>query len=448
MKEFDVKFEKGFTAGLRRSEKASRNVEGLVECYNLKPDESGLIPFEPLTDRAISVAVSHPYPQLFIGEKYNILATSSIIYEVSNAWAKTSKLTGLTVGDIWDFADFRDYFVMSNGVKIVYIDLVSDPGVPAYASIASSATFPRCLTYCAYKGQLIGGNVKTSWHSRSTYSLVWSGIGNVDFTPDRENDAGFMNTYRRGNVQRVMRLGDVVMVYSDNSILMLFPSAQMFGMKELQSIGIPCKGAVGGSYDQHVFLDLNDELWRVTTSGQDPKLEKLGYQEFMETLTAVNVVISHDWEKNEFYISDGVKCYLLTDQGLCQVLQLVASAGSLDGASVGTFTTSANAYALVVSDIMDFGLRGMKTLGFLELGIDDTGTVTVAVDYRHSKAAGWSTTGYKTVNKEGAVYVGITAPEFRYRIKSTTYAATNLDYVTAKVKITDKRYYRGVNNAR
>lgn len=441
MKEFDVTFDKGLTKGLRQFTSGQRNSLGLTTLRNAKPSETGLIPYEPLTDRDIATTVTHPKPQLFIGEKYRILADQGTIYEISDAWAKTSKLSGLSTDDVWDMADFRDYFVMTNGAVIVYIDLVTSPGVAAYNSMASSSTFPRFLTCCAFKGQLIGGNVKTSWHDASTYSVVWSGIGNVDFTPDAENDAGYMHGYKKGNVLRVLRLGDVVMVYCDNGIFALKPKGQFYGKQEILDIGIPAKSAVNGNFHKHVFVDSNDYVWRITS---DLKAERLGYQEFISPMTQGSIVVSHDWEKDEFYITDGTTSFLLTNFGLCETFLRPTSVGAVDGDSVGTFTSASDVTMLATTDVMDFGLRGMKTVGNIELGIDDDSTVQVAADYRYNKATAWASTGWKTVNLEGVAWLGITAVEFRLKVKASAYANVNLDYITAKIKVSDKRYVRGI----
>ena len=448
MKEFDFPITTHLGKGLRPYRSNTRNSDWATECYNAKPSEQGLIPFEPLTDRMVSVVYAHPFPQVFIGYKYRLLADSATIYELNGAWAKTSKLTSLSTDDIWDFIDFGDYWVLLNGAVIAYIDLVSDPGVPAYASMASSATFPRIATGTNFKGRLVGGNVKTAWHGADTGSVIWSKIGSVVFTPDKQNTAGLWRTPFDGDVKRVMRLNDVVMVYCENGIVAMAPAlvgtAAGFGFKELAHVGIPAKGAAGGNENKQVFVDQENFLWRAEGNG---KLEKLGYQEYMANLTAANIVISYDSGKDEFYISDGVTGYLLTQWGLCQVLQSVGSAQYVDRDSVGSFTASADNDFKLTTDDLDFGVRGRKTLTEVELGIDDDGTVEVATQYRYDKKNSLTTHPWVPVNIEGVAHPRTTAPEMRIKIRSSDYTNVNLDYIKAHIQFDDRRYVRGIGGS-
>lgn len=438
MKEFELPINE-LNKGLRPYQGSKRNTGFMDTLINAKCAQADLIPFEPITDRSIDVTVSHPFPQIFIGSVFRILATSTIIYDVNTSWAKTSKLTSLSTDDIWDFMDFGDYLVLLNGAVIVYYDVSGT----AYTSMASSSTFPRFLTGTNFKGQLVGGNVKTSWHDCGTKSLVWSKIGDVDFTPDKQNTAGYWQNVWDGDIKRVMRLNDVVMVYCENGVVAAIPSGPTFGFKELSGVGIPVKGAAGGNELEQVFVDQKNFLWRVKGNGE---VIKLGYQDYMANLTAANIVISYDPSEKEFYITDGVTSYLLTEWGLSEVWQAPTSVASIDGDSLGVYTDLSNVTFELITDILDFGVRGLKTVEFMELGIDDANTVQTAVAYRYAKGGSFADLAYQVNNNEGVSHIGASAEEFKLKVKSSNYTGINLDWIKVHYKFTDKRYTRGQRN--
>jgi len=363
MREFEFPIEDQIKAGIKPYRKTQRNVAGLETLINAKCGKEGLVPFESINDRRIGVTPSWPFPQLFVGGVYRLLADSATVYEISSTWTKTSKLTSLSTDDIWDFIDFGDYWVLLNGAVIAYYDVENTQ----YANMASSSTFPRILTGTNLKGRIVGGNVKTSWHDCGTQSVVWSKIGSVDFTPDRTNTAGYRQTLFDGDVKRVMALNDVAMAYCENGIMRMTPSGTTFGFKDMKGLGVPAKGAAGGDHNRHVFVDRQNFLWRAEGNGE---LKKLGYQDEMATLTAASIVVAYDPLKQEFYIGDGSKSYLLTDYGLSQVWQSPTSVDSVDGDTVGVAINLSNMTFELVTDDLDFGSRGLKSIGQLELGAD------------------------------------------------------------------------------
>lgn len=63
MREFYSQFREGLAKGLRPHRRTVRGVEALIECFNVKPTEAGLIPHSVST--SISGTMDWPLPQLF-----------------------------------------------------------------------------------------------------------------------------------------------------------------------------------------------------------------------------------------------------------------------------------------------------------------------------------------------------------------------------------------------
>lgn len=448
MREYEHNFMEGLRKGLRTHQDNPTNEQALLECYNTKPSPNGLIPYEPITDPLTGATVDWPFPQLFIGSGFRILATDTKIYQVASDWTATLKIT-TTESGVWDFLDFGDYFILVNGAKIVAID----PSDNSYSAADSSTHMPRFATGCNFKGQIVGGNIKTTWHGCGINSVVWSDIGSASFTPSKKNEAGFRHMFWEGEVLRVKRLGDVVMVYGDNGIAALPPVSEpvvTFGMKELLNIGIPCKSAVGGDEHSQAFVDNNGWLWKVV-EGQMPK--KLGYQEFMTNLTASKIVVSYDPGEDEFFISDDSTCYVLTPYGLCEGYQLVTTVAHLDGTTYGVFSDTEDYEFRIKSDTLDFGTRGFKTLSGMDLGIyhpatygEDDVVSYGSLDIRSDRTSDFSQTRKEWIrtNDMGNVTPQVSAEEFRLRVKVSRFENVKLNYIRSHVKVVDRRTLRGV----
>ena len=63
MKEFNFPYNEGLHIGLLPNDRFRRNVPGLLECYNMKVDESGLVPYVAIIDPLTGAPTySWPYP--------------------------------------------------------------------------------------------------------------------------------------------------------------------------------------------------------------------------------------------------------------------------------------------------------------------------------------------------------------------------------------------------
>ena len=125
--------------GLRRSPQAIINSFDLVELKNLEPTPEGLVPYHPV-EQAISygdlaaggLIEDFPFPQLFIGKRYVVLAGSSKIYLVNRYdfsqplielatydADNPSSTTTINEGGAWHFVDMQDSWILYNGTSLV-----------------------------------------------------------------------------------------------------------------------------------------------------------------------------------------------------------------------------------------------------------------------------------------------------------------------------------------
>ena len=435
MREFEWPFEEGLRKGLRREEFSPAREQQLVECWNLRPRATGLLPIVDITN-PFSETISWPFPQVLVGRNLSLLADTSAIYTCDSSWATTVAISGIPVGSCWDWADFGDHLVMTNGERLIQ----RNGHTGAWTSSTGTTTVPLMKTVCNFRGQCIAGNFD-SWYDCGTNFVAWSDIGSLDFNPSQRNEAGYTIMPLSGEVLRVMPLGDVVIVYCESGVAVLKPAQQYFGMAELLPIGIPGKGAGGGSDHGHVFVDYNGELWKLD---RGLKAQKLGYQEYMTTLDADQIMISYNAGENEYYISDGTLTFVLTPFGLCQSYQLPTSLAFVDGVLVGVSSNGTDIEGRIVTDVVDFGIRSFKTVSVLELGGHSPNGFQACVDWRSSNSGSFLRSTWLVSNPTGFVTPIVTAHDFRLCAKSSNYVGMELRYLTARVKNVDRRAMRGV----
>jgi len=455
MKEFDYTFDKGLVIGLRPREDNPRNSQALTDAFNVRASKDGLIAYIPVIDPTSSTVSKWPFPRLYIGKSVNILADNSNIYEVSSGWAKTEVLDlGTTVTTPWAIADFHDYVVMASDVLID-----RNPTTGLWSVVEPSSTMPLFKTCCNFKGQLIGGNVNSDWYDCGVGHVIWARPGSTNFLSDKRNAAGYMPMPFGGEVYRTLPLGDSVVVYGSSGLAVLSPissPAPGFGVAVSYDFGIASVGAVAGDDSVHVFVDEGGQVWAI---GADGKVTLLDYKEFMDELTAEDIVVSHDPQQKKFFISDGTKTFLLatieatTDlgvvtksYGMTEVYQHPTNVQFSNSGLLGIYNASSDAEFRIATDILDFGLRAQKTTQTIELGISASDDCYVAVDWRTDKSASWNTVGWNFVNPQGIATVICAGTEFRLKVKCDDYSDVNLDYMTIRFKLTDKRSIRGKYN--
>ena len=504
MREFAFSIKDSFEKGLRPSSRSGLNAPYLTQSQGAKPSIYGLVPYEavtqPMTDAYLSgesITKSFPFPQLIRGKGVTLLATANILYEVDESdWTLTElTLSADILGTgLWHFIDMYNFWFLFNGTEIVYkTNIGALEGGDPIIKVASS---PTIQTGCYHRGRAFMAGFDTNfWSDDWSHILrkwkedisphikvddsitgnyvLWSTIGGGDtlflLRPDlmiegpsesvtgtfdfprimeyfKRNEMGLMPMPWQGTVRVVKPLGKNVIVYGDDGISALIQVSDptpTFGLQHLLSVGIAGRGAVGGTEKEHVFLDNAGFLWRL---GVDLRLEKLDYQEYLINYLDVDMAISYDDIEDEYYICSASDNMILTRKGLGQGVETFSSLYNVAGSLVAIPTTiSGRTSSIVVTDSFDLGLRGIKNLSFVDLGIVSTEDVEVAIDYKYNKASAFARTPYVTLNAEGWAYINTSGIEFRLVIKCDDYTKPKITYANVRYKRIDNREVRGLD---
>jgi len=417
--------------------------------------------------------VTWPWPQIRFLEYYTLgfalISTNLWLYELycdtSDVWQATAiknlgTYTNIDQIDVAESGNFYLLTVFGRPSGTIAIDsYIRNPGTgtPLITQLPASY-IPESIAVCNYNGQFILGGIlhgnNTKFGDAGLNTVMWSQIGRVEFRIDDSTTrtAGYMNMpwgeWKTGVVYKVKKLGQKVLVYGDGGKGFLVPINQPvsgYGFERVSGAGIRSGFHIDGDDEVHGFIDADYDFWIVKG---DYQFQKLGYNEFMKDLVENGTTkVSYESQSKRFYISNGVKGYVLTEQGLYSTHQLVTSIGNYRGQTLcGFFDDSEDEEYRLVTDTLDFGIRGIKTVETMDIGVDSPTEVYGAVDYRYDKTGDFARSTWKRLNKEGSVGIIQSAPEFRLCVKSTSYADVNVDYINTMIKVVDKRMIRGAYN--
>ena len=453
MREYELIIDEALKNGLTPLRTTPFNSQLLQECLGFRLGRGGLEKYEvkdnPLP-ATLDLLYYWPFPQYITGELHNILVVrdelvnhEDIVYSVSNDHSTFSLIATLPVliygsyGTLMEVADFGEYAIMVNGVVIIYWDTT----LATWKTITTSTTIPLMRTICNFKGQVVGGNITNTWHDCDNTFYVWSKIGNVDFTPDNFNTAGYRRCPFGGNVYHTRRLGDNVVGYSSEGITLLRPvnsPSTTFGFTELDNVGLINQGAMNGDLQRQVYVGEDKILREITSQG----IKELGYEYYMEQLD--DIIVSYDKKLKDFYISDSVKTFLLSSSGLTEIPQHPSAVWRREAETYMLPDTVDDYEMLIVTQPFDMQFAGQKTITSLETDLLLGDSPQGAVSY-YLNPSSYSTTPFKPFNDQNSCAITAAGNAFAFHLKfDPTYDNSRISYMKARYKMTDLRGIRGV----
>lgn len=445
MKEFEQQLTKAFLPGLRNDWRSPRNSPGLTQCLNARPSPVGTLHYpgtftSPIVDPRSSL--DWPFPVVFRGTEKLYLCARHYLYSVDpTTFALTPLTAWFSAAENWDFADFHNYVVFINGNLAILIDVTS-------GDYYFDATFPSAKCMLNFRGQIVLGNT-----SAGTNWLQWSKIGEQDFTPSNDNEAGNRPVGWSGNILRLLYLGALssdrqrmlanVVVYGDHGISLLSTHSEpvvTFGeLVNNTAFGIPSFGAVAGHEREHVFVDNRGFICRMTLQG----IERLGYKEFFQPLLADDIRISYDNIEDQYFLSTEEQCFVLNKYGLGELSQIFTSGWNHNGEFQVTSTTPTSLTIELVSDTIDFGQRAIKLLSMLSVGADTDGQIKACVQFRNDPSLAFYSSLLIPVSPRGLCAPMVSGVDFRIRLQVTNFTRFQLDEVIVRWKLVDKTGIRG-----
>ena len=468
MRTFDYPFEALFKKGLRSDIYAPQNGNSCDYIRHVKPTDRGLVGIKNILH--IDSATEY---QVFALQSGVYVLSSTTLYSVNTTThALTSLLSGITPGPTpWSVADFGKYALFCNGSTYIVYDGTSYTLTPAALHTAG--------TICAFKGRVITGNL-TNYPvtGANTNWIAWSEIGNLQFLASAtassmyKNTSGFAPMMIRGSVLRIVPIGDHCIIYTTNAIYALYNATvgdtNTLGIKQISNIGLKyAKAVIEDNYINPTtqwFIGTDNQLYQLDNSLKITLLKYLDYMspsagavdslvwcgDNTQILALSSPILSYDKMMNELYISSitaGIT-YILNQQGMGMIEGVIY--GIIPDATNSMYKvgravlSTAQANIDIVSDIIDFGYAGLKSIEYIDFGILCPNTVSIAIEYRDTKASAYAISTCKIINNEGFVKLGIRGIDFRIRISVAAFTSFVLSNMKIGIQTIDKRYKRGI----
>jgi len=440
-----------------------------------------------------------PFPQLFRGENTTLMAESTRLLDVDES-SLTGPHTSITTYDArntgdtkaitgeapWHFAEFQNSWFMFNGTCMVY-------KIPSTASgkVVVEDTV-RIKTGCVFGDRLLLANFYAAsyfdgddwaeiWDIWQKYSdaeqftyldmaiganwVMWSrplggdiyrpfgnemalfqipsstAFDNVKarlITDIKNRDIGFIQMPFRGEIYAVKQLGGQVIVYGADGIAVMVPHEKGFRVKSLLRTGLGNRSMVNGDERNHVFVDAKGNVWVIDA---ELRLNRVDYKEFIQPVVGANGIVSHDPQRNDFYICESGAGYVLSEGALAGLRALPTSIVTIDDALVAPleYTGSLDRFSFV-TDTFNMGRRfDVKTIQSVQLSVENITELQVQIQWRDAGGDSFTSNDWTDCNDFGAAVVVATGLEFRIGVRGLLGTDAKIDSIAIEWKDTGKR---------
>ena len=327
------------------AEKRDVSKIGVSRLVNMKPEGDGLVPAYMESDLLESIFTnptqlkSHHEIKVFFGNElstsgktnnmyilrpnadgYYELTKNSFVLNRSTMTVSTGSVTSIktfsTDNNYPAVVESEGVVLISNGVSNVIIHKTD-----AYADVVDSAALPKFKVGCYFNGQFIVGNIQQgSTIGNGQATIMWSDIGNYDFTAGMENilntctdQAGL--TYSDTQITStdntigyailpancaivgLHTLGDGILICTSGGLFKMSPIENMWGIQRLSYNA--CVASCLGD-NQVIFIDRKESsLFRV---GADWQVSELGYKYLFSSMTSPLYQMTYFPLRKEFQI--------------------------------------------------------------------------------------------------------------------------------------------------
>lgn len=437
--------------------------------------------------------ISWPYPQLLKLEGENLLLFEQAIYSVNEStWAgsalsKTDTSTGeagtiAASGGIWQGVSMNDAWFIANNTNFLFfgpdgtrhLSVNSWPKVVGHLDDrlilgAMSGTFissSRFTTLFSHWKKVVSKGRMPTESFESTWLVMGAPRGGDPLYPnmlmfiilgmfgDAKFDALLEAIYtavemesitfipvpinpNSSSIMAVKQLGNRLAVYTDRGIFIINPETHF--VDEHVDVQIAGRGALIGDNRKHTFIAADGSMWETV---QNAGFSKVGYEEHLSTLTEANILLSHDAQEDDLYISDGSNTYVRSRGQLFKSSYKPTSlhryGANLYGITEGGVTTFS-----FTTKPLNLGYRGLTSITWIEVQCAGIVGLKMALDFRYGQNDSWITGEWVYGSPEGRFYMGISANEFRIRGTGTMSSGDKLEELLVRVQYADDSTVRG-----
>lgn len=263
-----------------------------------------------------------------------------------------------------------------------------------------------------------------------------------------------------GPIRTLKRLGANLVVYGQRGISLLSKGpGGGYTETPISRRGVPSRGAVAGDDSEHTIINTDGEVWRFASSG----VVRLGFKEFIASLTLASAIISFDPEFREYWISDGVATYILTPSGLGGPVSLLPSSLVRSYATatlIGTAPTvdfnitvtpptdldhTDSDIVLIRTVPVDLGRRGQKHVTTIHVASEGIRDGRATVHYRQDQtSATFTRRNQDKVNLKGVARIDVNLVDGMIEVLGVAPTQdAEYNYIEARYQTDDRSHIRG-----
>ena len=488
--------------GLRPDAETPRNMPYLQTMQNAKPmgayAQAPTSVVHPVSSPALSM--SHPFPVLLRADEVTLLANETTLHTVNeNTWAASAVTvytpssgseTTITGGGSWQLASIHGTWVLTNGVDLVF-------QVPEVDNTQCSLTAVQAVG--AFDNRLVFGGMSGSWFSDTQwasvleawkYSLPDDAVGYEDLTfgsnwifwseagghsrqtpyllslvalgafgatifskfwpvISAQLEAGRMGLapLRTGQVLAIRQLNNALMVYGGRRVSMVGIGEPGYREQVILDMGAAGRGAVAGSLYKHVFVDTERNL---RTLGEDGMSAPQWSEYLVASDGSPEVIVARDPKREEYWVSDGSWCYLLTEAGLGGPMTVKPTSlfRGLDGRLIGCAQGIGSARTMnLIGMPVDMERRDYKQMVAHQVAYDGLSDVQARTKYRMTSEGTYTNGPWRPVVLDTA-YQHVSFVDGTYDIQGTIGSdSARVDRIDIRYQAEGRRSIRGTTGA-
>ena len=422
MREFISNFD--MTKGLLAFDTLRDEKRGFEEILNLYSSEGMLKRHQAINFFAEAL-------QIFRLRDWVVAISSTVIY----FYDKNFNLRHIDshVGEFWSFADYGDWWLLSNGIDFFYPDL-DDPDL--IIKNDEYEDFPPCRTFCDWNGQLFCGGMYNNWKGIGEYGVALSDIGSASFELSIINEAGWYN--KKSMVVRLLPHQEGVYVFTEDDVWLMTPAEVHFQTLLVGEVGLKSPRAVASDGKQIIYLGKDGELKTIV----DRKMSRLGYKKYMGTNPRFS------WEtdgEQRFFLTFNEGTFVLTRDGLFGISDRVEDTIRSGEAQLYVGNSWGPADEVVFETAPFVGQRSMKMVRQVTVSGVILGELTMfpIVRYYTSSDHGWRRLPGKNF-VHGASYAEAAGDEIKIRVEGKCYSS-EVKRLQMHVYYNDRRSIRGID---
>ncbi len=366
---------------------------------------------------------------LFISSDVTTLTAYCVLQGIPTTWPLDQVPINYNLDTVFDAEDELSAIGTLSGS--INTSLITDGILTAEGTLSAGYNIGNILGETligtgTISGTLLLLNLRKNW-------AQWAKFGTVDFTKDKTNKSGDVPFDWNGYVWKILVLGGTPVAYGENGVSVMSKVSTKYGFtygyKTIYTVGLKGKGAAVGTKDNsaHFFIDQEGQMWKLSD-----KLEMLDYSEFLSVLTGTKIAMSIDENNGFIYICDGTYgfIYNIRTGSMTSGPVNVSGIGVRDGS---LYITAPATIAIPGfekwTDIQDMRTRKTKTIEALEVGVDLSIAMQASIEWRMDKVTAFSRLPWVYVSPRGVAHLFCTGVEFRFGLKTATYADFEIDHL-------------------